>query len=303
MIAREAPRTPAEPRFSQLLLAAAGLCLLVLVSFWPVVTGARSFFHMDLYYEHIPVWEATQRALLDHESPFWLDGEYCGHPPLFHQEAPVFYPLTVPLLRTGAPAHRLNDVFTLFHFWLAGLLAFVLLRRIGTGFLPALFGAVAWMLSARLIQSALWASAVVVCAYLPAILLGMIQIGRGQRRPGILTAAVAGGLALLAARPHSLLAASPLLVTVGVGTILTAPRRRRALGDLLVAGAIALAIGAPSWVPSAYLYPETSRSGALPRSERDIRALADGHDLDQVFLPVDGMPRFPEPAAYPGVLP
>src|SRR4030095_15847149 len=84
----------------------------------------------DLYYEHLPVWAATQKALASGQSPFWLDGEYCGPPPLFHQGGPLFYPPTIPLLRTGAPVHRLADLFSLFHYGLAGLAAFLLVREL-----------------------------------------------------------------------------------------------------------------------------------------------------------------------------
>jgi hypothetical protein len=136
-----------------------------MAAFWPVVSGKRTFFHLDLRYEHLPVWDVTQKALAAGESPFWIDGQYCGHPLLFTQEAPLFYPLTAPLLLTGAPVHRLADLFSLFHFWLAGFAAFLLLEDLEAGSLPALFGGVAWMLSARLLQSAIWPNAVAVAPF------------------------------------------------------------------------------------------------------------------------------------------
>ncbi len=284
------------------LAAAAALALLLAAAYWPVVAGQRSFFHFDLYYEHLPIWHATQSALAAGESPFWVEGEYCGHPLLFQQEAPLLYPPMVPLLATGLPVHRLNDAFTLFHFWLAGFLAFLLLRRVGADALSSLFGGVAWMLSARLIQSATWPSAVAVSAYLPAILLGIVWIGRGRRRSGVLTAAVSGGLALLAARPHALLAAAPLLIAVAVGAVVAARPRLRAAADLALAAVLALLLGAPSLLPSALIYPDSSRGSGLSRDERDAQALRPGPDLAQALFPVDGMPRWPEPAAYPGIL-
>ncbi|HKD11996.1 MAG TPA: hypothetical protein VKE50_07960, partial [Thermoanaerobaculia bacterium] len=158
---------------SSRLLAGLFFALLAAAAFWPVVSGRRHFFHFDLRYEHLPVWDVTQRALLARESPFWIDGEYCGHPLLFHQEAPVFYPLTVPLLLTGAPVARLADLFSLFHFWLAGFAAYLLLEDLGTSRLAALFGGVAWMLSARVLQSAIWPNAVAASALLPLLLLGI----------------------------------------------------------------------------------------------------------------------------------
>lgn len=272
------------------------------LAFWPVVSGARSFFHFDLRYEIVPLWDVSRRAILAGESPFWIEGEYCGHPALLRQEVALFYPLTIPLLLTGAPANRLSDLFSLFHFWLAGFAAYLLLRDVTTSNRAGLFGGVAWMLSARQVQSALWPNALAVSALLPLLLLGVLRIGRGQRRSGILFASISGGLALLAFRPQVLVGATPALLAVAIAAVGTAASRRRAFFDLLLAALLALALGAPAILPSAALYPLSSRAGGLSRANRDIRPIAFDRDLDQVFLPVDGAPRWPEPAAYPGVL-
>jgi hypothetical protein len=294
------PETVFLPRSGRL-LAGILLALLVLAAFWPVVSGERTFFHLDLRYEHLPVWDVTQRALRAGESPFWIDGEFCGHPLLFHQEAPVFYPLTVPLLLTGAPVARLADLFSLFHFWLAGYAAFLLLEELRTDRVSALFGGVAWMLSARLLQSAIWPNAVAVSGLLPLLLLGIARIARGRRRSGVILAAGTGALAILASRPQTLLAAAPLLCAATAAFLLKAPRRGRAAADLALAALLALALGSPALLPSAALYPEMSRASGLTRAERDVHPIGVRSGLDMVFLPVDGAPRWPEAAAYPGV--
>ena len=295
---------PRKPRaWTTAAAAALALLLLVLASFWPVVSGARSFFHLDLYYEHLPVWAATQRALLAGQSPFWLEGEYCGQPSLFIQEAPLFYPATVPLLATGAPVHRLSDLFTLFHFWLAGFAVFLLVRDLTGKSSAALFGGIAWMLSARMIHSAIWPNAVAVSALIPLGLLGLSRIARGRRRSGVLWAAISGGLALLAARPQTLLAAAPLVAVLGAALLWSAVDHRQALRDTLLAGALALALGAPSLLPTAALLPETSRHAGLSADVEDPQPMAQGRELDMVFLPVDGQARWPETAAYAGLFP
>ncbi len=216
----------------------------------------------------------------------------------------LLYPLTPPLAASDAPAHRLADLFSLFHLWLAGFAAYLLVRDVTSSQPAALFGGVAWMLSARVVQSVLWPNAVAVSALLPLILLGMIRIGRGRRRSGVLFVAIAGGLAFLAFRPQVLIGAAPVILAVAVAAIAGAApgSRGRVLRDLAVAGLLALALGAPALAPAAALYPLTSRAGGLSSADRDIRPIAFDRDLDQVFLPVDGAPRWPEAAAYPGVL-
>ncbi|HEX9690207.1 MAG TPA: YfhO family protein [Thermoanaerobaculia bacterium] len=283
-------------------LAGAALALVAALAFWPVVSGERSFFQMDLRYEHVPIWHAVQQALRSGESPFWIDGQYCGNPLLFTQEAPPFYPLTAPLLLTGAPAHRASDLFSLFHLWLAGFAAFLLLRGVGSVFPAAVFGGVAWMLSARMVQSAIWPNAVAVAALLPLVLLGIFRIACGQHRSGVIVAAISGGLCFLAARPHVLVGAAPLLLVAGGTAVLFSRRPARAIGDLTLAALLAVALGAPSLFPAAVLYPETSRAGGLARADRDFASFSTAGEVDQVFLPVDGPRRWPEAAAYPGFL-
>jgi membrane protein YfhO len=285
-----------------LFAAGAVLALVVVLAFWPVVSGARSFFHLDLRYEYLPIWHVVQSALSEGHSPFWIDGEYCGEPLLFHQEAPIFHPLIAPLLATGAPVHRLSDLFSLFHFWLAGFGAFLFLRDRRCDVASALFGGVAWMLSARMVQSAIWPNAVAVQALLPILLLGLFRLADGRRRSGVIIASIAGGIALLAARPQSLLGAAPILVGTTLAVIVLSRDRASTVKDLASVGVLALLLGAPALLPSALIYPETSRALGLTESQRDWNSLTAGGDLDQVFLPVDGPARWPEAAAYPGVL-
>ena len=271
-----------------------------MVAFWPVASGQKSFFHIDLRYEHLPVWNVTQRAIMAGESPFWIDGEYCGQPNLFVQEAPLFYPLTYPLLRTGRPVERLADVFSLFHIWLAGFTAFLLLRELSFGTWGPLFGAIAWMLSARMVQSTIWPNAVAVCGLLPLLLLGIFRIGRGARRSGVLIVAIAGALILLASRPQAVLGAVPIVVAASI--VALGWKRALPWAHLGVGLVVAATLAAPSVLTTAALYPESSRGGGLTRADRDPLPIWFGQNLDQVFLPVDGPPRWPEAAAYPGIL-
>lgn len=268
---------------------------------FPVVAGSRSFFSYDLYYEHLPIWSEVQRDLRAGSSPFWLDGFFMGHPLAFTQEAPVFYPLTVPLLLTGAPVHRLADVFSLVHLWLAGLGGFLLVRFLTKARIAPLFGGLAYMLSARTLQSVIWPNAVAVAALIPFLLLGIGWLAAERHRAGLLLTALSGGLALLAARPQSLLGAAPALLAFAAAQFRGARDRRRFLLEMGLATALAALLGAPSLLPSALVFPETSRFARLSFDARNFGALPVA-ELDQVFLPVDGLARWPEAASYPGAV-
>ena len=246
----------------------------------------------------MPLWHVTSESLRAGHSPFWIEGQHCGHPALLRQEVALFYPPTLPLLWSGGPAHRLTDFFSLVHFWIAGLAAFVFLRDARCNTVPALFGGVAWMLSARMVQNALWPNAVAVGALLPLLLMGIVRIGRRERRSGVLWTAISGGLLLLAFRPQVVVGAAPLLLAVAVLAIATSSDRRRAIGDLFLAGVLATLLAGPALVTSAALLPSSSRAGGLSVAERDVSRLNPG-EIGRTLLPVADTP--PEAAAYPGI--
>ncbi len=293
-----------RPESVSLAVIALALAAVVLTAFPLVVTGERSFLHLDLFYEFTPVWHAAQRALLAGESPFWQAGQYCGHPLQFTQEVPLFYPLTSLLLLSGLPVHRLTDAFTLLHFWIAGVSAFLLVRDLTARHVGAsLFAAMGWMLSARTLQSSIWPSSVATMALLPLCVLGLWRLGRPESRTsGAGFLAIAGGLSILTWRVQSLWGSVPLLATIAVATILRSRDRARTVAVLVVASLLGVGIGAPSLLTSAAVYPQTSRADGLDPGARDFGALSEGRQIDQVFLPRDGLKRWPEAAAYPGVL-
>jgi hypothetical protein len=270
-------------------------------AFWPILVGTRSFMHWDLFYEHVPIWSNVQRCLQRGEAPFWTDGQFGGTPLLYLQEAPVLHPLTVPLLLSGLAPHRAADAYTLVHFLLAGVFAYCLCWDLTRRRIPSLLAGVAWMLGARTLQSAIWPNAVGAAAYLPLLVLGLLRIGRGERRSGIVLAAVSGGLLGLNARPQSVVGALPLIVSTVVAAVWNAGHRKRALYDVGLAAVLALGLSAPSLLPISILHPEMDRSAGLSAKERNVGSVRWRGDLDEVFLPSDGRDRFPEAAAYPGV--
>lgn len=276
------------------------LSAVLAAAFWPILAGTRSFLHWDLFYEHVPVWSSVQRLLRNGEAPFWIDGQYCGTPLLYHQEAPLLHPLTVPLLLSGLAPHRAADTYTLVHFLLAGLFAYALCWDLTRRRIPSLVAGVAWMLGARTLQSAIWPNAVGAAAYLPLLVQGLLRIGRGERRSGIFLAAVSGGLLGLNARPHSVVGALPLILATAVAAVWTATQKKRVLLDIGLAALLALGLSAPSLLPTAILHSEMDRAAGLAAEERNVDSVRWGGDLDEVFLPSDGHGRSPEAAAYPG---
>ena len=275
------------------------LCVAFGAAFAPVLLGERSFFHYDLFTEHVPVWHAVQGALLSGENPFWLDGQYGGNPLLYHQETPLFYPPTIPLLLTGGPAYRLADLFSLFHFLLAGLLAARLVKEETGHSGAAALGGVAWMLSTRTVHCALWPNAVAVAALVPGLLLGLLRIGRGERRSGVVLSSLFGGLLGLTARPQAVIGFLPAIAACAVLVLVRSAFRKQAAKDLALSFLVAAAVSAPSVVPTVLLHPEMERAAGLTRADRNTSAVS-GATVRIVFLPGERQTDSPEAASHPG---
>ncbi len=292
-------RGGARERARDLALAVGASLAVVAAAFLPVLAGRRSFFSFDLLYEHLPIWTWVRDALRAGHSPFWIDALATGHPLLFHQEAPLFYPATLPLLLLSGSVSRAADLFSLLHFVLAGVTAFLLARELTGDRTAGLFAAVGWALSARTVQGVAWPPALAVAALVPAILLGLVRMA-SARASGVAWTAAALGLALLSCRPQSVLAASPVLAAMAGGALFLATDRRRFLASLALAASLGAALGAPGVLPTLLYLPEMDRFGGLSPSSRDEGALRVG-DLGLLALPAADPGRSIETAAYPGL--
>lgn len=285
---------------ADLAFAAVTSIAVVTAAFLPVLAGRRSFFSYDLMYEHLPVWTWVDSTLRSGHSPFWIDALASGHPLLFTQEIPLFYPVTLPVLLLSSSVSRAADLFSLLHFLLAGVAAFLLARELAGGRGPALLASIAWMLCARNVQSVAWPGAVAVAALVPAILLGLVRMAAG-RASGVAWTGTALGLALLACRPQSVLGALPAILAFTTGALLVARDRRHFAGSAALALVLGASLGAPGVLPAILYHPEMDRFGGLTPSARDEGSLRI-HELSLLALPAADPARSIETAAYPGLV-
>ena len=244
------------------------------------------------------MWHAVQGALLSGESPFWLDGQYAGNPLLYHQEAPLFYPPTIPLLLTGGPAYRLADLFSLFHFLLAGLLAARLVKEETGHSGAAALGGVALMLDTD------------------GSLRPLAERGRrgGPRaRPPPRPPQDRTRGAAVRRRPFVPVRRASRADGASPGRHRLPSGDRRVRGprpppfrlpqaggeNLALSLLVAAAVSAPSVVPTVLLHPEMERAAGLTRADQNTSALS-GATVRIVFLPGERQTDSPEAASHPG---
>ncbi len=103
----------------------------------------------DQAYQFAPWRRFTRESLLAGQLPGWNPHSLAGTPLIATQQSAVFYPINLLLL--AVPFEHTFVWSALLRLWTAGLLTFLLARRVGLSPLPALISAVAFMLSGFLV--------------------------------------------------------------------------------------------------------------------------------------------------------
>jgi hypothetical protein len=286
---------PELARSKEWLIAVAVLCLAVLIGNLPVVIGTESYYHVDRFFLHVPLWHGAWETIVSGEFPFWTHGVRGGYPLFASGEASLAYPFTY-LFAPFFPAHRALDFFTLFHLVLGGFFCWLYLRRLtGHGKL-ALICAVTFATSGRLAGMTIWGHAVAAAAYLPLLLWGI-------DRRSILVIALAVGLGALTGRPQVHLL-SLLIGCAYAGSQLARTwwkARRfpaRESTTIGVGFALGLCLSCVQLLPTLAFVSESSRPGGTPFAEWIGYSLGTEH-LNQVLVPGSFPIGWPEASAYP----
>lgn len=136
----------------------------------------------DLRYFHLTHASFIAESFKRGELPLWDPFTYCGRPFAANIQTEVFYPpLVVAVLvsnLTGG-AHLLDflEWEVVLHVFLAGVLAFWLLRRLGAGTPAALLGASIYQLGGYFASQAQHMGAVNAAAWLPLAWLAVLSLG------------------------------------------------------------------------------------------------------------------------------
>lgn len=263
------------------LLLAATACLF----WWPALAGGKVPV-AGIYQQHMPpfseadsppprTWDALlwdsmaqfypwrmllRRGLLRDELPLWNPHQYGGYPFVGNGQSALFYPPNwlLRIMSTG----RFLGVSLALHWFLAGLLAFLLARVLGLGTPAALFAGLVYQNSGFMIAWAELPTVVNVMAWLPGAWLGIELLFR-RHRGGLALLAGSLGLALLAG--HLQFAAyvwlSAALYALARTVYRWATRRPAPIAKLALSALLGLAVGAPQLLPAWELGLNSPRGG------------------------------------------
>ena len=249
----------------------------------------------DLAGFHVPLAGVVVEALRSGRFPLWEPYTYAGYP--FHADlqAQLFYPpawlaFALGIVRDDAILYWLEWLIAL-HLVLAGIGAYLLLRRLECGRGAALFGATAFQLGCFFVSQPQHLGAISAAAWMPFAWLGVVQLADGFTPKRFAVLAIALAMTFLAGF------ASVTLISYGTTAYLAAilairPRNWRLPVTVLAAFGVAAGLSAVQLMPTLELSSQSAASnrwlwnepGGLP-----VRALASAiwPNRLHVFTPFD----------------
>ena len=135
----------------------------------------------DLQSYHLPLAEFMAKSFRQGYFPLWDPFTYCGWPVYAELTTQLFYPPTlIAVLLSNATGGRhllyFLELQLLAHVWLAGILTYLLLRRLGAGAAPALIGATIYQLGPFFTSQTQHLGAVDAAAWLPFSWLAIVAL-------------------------------------------------------------------------------------------------------------------------------
>jgi hypothetical protein len=249
---------------------AAALAGLVAAVFSEALFGSRVFFQRDIHAYWYPGMAEFRRALAEGAWPLWSPHVGFGTPLLADASLQLAYPPTWLVL--VLPLSAYFKLFAAGHCLWAGLGASALARRLGVGPLAAGVGGGVFALSGPLLSSVNLFHHYAGAAWMPWVLLALEAL---LRSPGLARAVGLGltGASQLLAGSGDLALATAVLGTARVAWHVARsrppwPRVRTLAAAGALAAALALALGALQWLPTA----ERARRGfrAGPQDRRTL---------------------------------
>ncbi|MHC4788389.1 MAG: hypothetical protein ACYS8K_04185, partial [Planctomycetota bacterium] len=175
------PQNRSPSRETLAVLAVALFCGLF---FWRAVALRGVFFHYDHAIQNYPFRQFFAEGLRAGHVRLWTSDIFCGFPLFAESQGNALYPALL-LLFGPLPAWVAYNYYTVLHFLLAGLGAYVLARVMGVGRAGAVLAGICYMLAAPVLNHAHHTNIVVAVSYLP-LLLALMELFFRHRSPLVL---------------------------------------------------------------------------------------------------------------------
>ena len=232
----------------------------------------------DLQFYHLPLAEFMAKSFREGHLPLWDPFTYCGWPIYAELTTQVFYPPTILAVLASNLAggrHLLYfiELQLIAHVLLAGVFAYLLLRRLGAGAVAASIGASVYQLGPFFASQAQHLGAIDAAAWLPLSWMAIVDLSERFTWRGVGLLALSLSMAILSGFP-----AVTAVVFVTCFLLACALLSWRSVVGLAAGSLWAIALAAIQVLPTAEL---SSLSVAKYRS--DWSGDGGGHPLQALY--------------------
>jgi hypothetical protein len=283
-----------SPRAREIVVAPLALLIIFLVTFRDFLAGNRSIAtFQDNTYLILPLFHHIAESFRRGDYPYWMNTIVNGLPlynvPQFSTTYPLYF------FRSGLYLTALDALFqvhyvTLLHLFILYVNTYVLLRVLRLAPLPSLLGASLFAFSANTFDYTVWVNTIAPYSWFPLIVASVVLILENRHaRAGVVLGAISFALLILASPAQPFIHAVFFVSCIYLATIIRRLKNRQhrilltSTRNLLIMGALALMLGAPSLFP------------ALVDAKRMIRFLGE-------YPPVVGFAKIPYNAFLTGQL-
>jgi hypothetical protein len=230
----------------------------------PLIFYRRHLFRLtahipfDIQEFHLPLTAFIARSVKQHVWPFWNPLVYCGTPIHADIQAQLFYPLTwvailVDRLSGGGRLFYWLEWLIPAHMIIAGIGAYLLLRRFHCSALVGLFGATVFQIGPFFVSQAQHLGSISTAAWLPIILLHLSHLAEGFNSRWLGGVGLAVAMSILGGFPATTIVVLTISGLFCVALIATGLAKSRLLAFFILGCLLGAGITAIQLIPSLQL--------------------------------------------------
>jgi heme exporter protein D len=298
------------------------LFLLPVISFSELFFSSKTLYRADITWVHYPMAIFKARLLRSGQIPFWNPHILFGFPQMADQDVLAFYPLNVFFLLPLKPYFTLS-CFSVAHFFLAGILSYVMARSLQISRVGAFITAVTFALSGYLMAQLTNLPIMTGSVWLPLILFFLVKALQTMSPTYAVLCGGAIALQIFASHPQATFNSfftlgsygSFRLIRLWRSSEMTIEEKRTKiivlLSLLVIAVLVGLGLAVIQIAPTLELKGWSPRSAGLSYRTMTSYSLPPDHLLTFLFPNILGNPvigykgedNFEEMHAYVGILP
>jgi Bacterial membrane protein YfhO len=212
----------------------------------------------DIQDFHLPLTAFIARSVKEHVWPFWNPLVYCGVPIHADIQAQLFYPLTwmailLDRLSGGGRLFYWLEWLVPTHMIIAGIGAYLLLRRFRCSALVGLFGATVFQIGPFFVSQAQHLGSISTAAWFPIVLLYLSYLAEGFNSRWLGAVAIAVSMSILGGFPATTIVILAISGLFCVALIAMGLAKARLLALFIVGCLLGAALTALQLIPSLQL--------------------------------------------------